>query len=140
MVAVDFPASHATLAGDLWWKTAVNYCPDVQTFYDSNGDGVGDFAGLSQRLDHLVDLGVTVIWLMPCYPTADVDDGYDITDFYTVDPRLGSLGDFVEFVRTAEARGLKVIAELVVNHTSADHPWFQSARSSRESPFRDWYV
>ena len=119
MVAVDFPASHATLAGDLWWKTAVIYCLDVQTFYDSNGDGVGDFAGLSQRLDHLVDLGVTVIWLMPCYPTADVDDGYDITDFYTVDPRLGSLGDFVEFVRTAEARGLKVIAELVVNHTSA---------------------
>src|SRR5664279_5970606 len=77
---------------------------------------------------------------MPFYPTADVDDGYDITDFYTVDPRLGSLGDFVEFVRTAKACGLKVIADLVVNHTSADHPWFQAARSSRESPFRDWYV
>jgi len=74
---------------------------------------------------HLVDLGVTVVWLMPSYPTADVDDGYDITDFYTVDPRQGSLGEFVEFDRTATARGLKVIADLVVNHTSADHPWFR---------------
>ena len=134
------PPPTPPLAGDLWWKTAVIYCLDVQTFYDSNGDGIGDFAGLSERLDHLVDLGVTVVWLMPFYPTADVDDGYDITDFYTVDPRLGTLGDFVEFVRTARSRGLRVIADLVVNHTSADHPWFQSARSSRDSPYRDWYV
>ena len=130
----------ASQTGDLWWKSAVVYCLDVQTFYDSNGDGIGDFAGLSERLDHLVELGVTVLWLMPFYPTADVDDGYDITDFYTVDPRLGSLGDFVEFIRSARSRGLRVIADLVVNHTSADHPWFRSARSSKESPYRDWYV
>ena len=130
----------ATQTGDLWWKTAVVYCLDVQTFYDSNGDGIGDFGGLSERLDHLVELGVTVVWLMPFYPTADVDDGYDITDFYTVDPRLGTLGDFVEFMRSARSRGLRVIADLVVNHTSAKHPWFQSSRSSVDSQHRDWYV
>jgi maltose alpha-D-glucosyltransferase/alpha-amylase len=130
----------ATQTGDLWWKTAIFYCLDVQTFYDSDGDGVGDFAGLADRLDHLVELGVTVIWLMPFYPTADVDDGYDITDYYTVDPRLGTLGDFVEFMRSARTRGLRVIADLVVNHTSAKHPWFQSARASTDSPYRDWYV
>ena len=95
----------ATQTGDLWWKTAVVYCLDVQTFYDSNGDGIGDFAGLSERLDHLVELGVTVVWLMPFYPTADVDDGYDITDFYTVDPRLGTLGDFVEFIALRPVAG-----------------------------------
>jgi len=130
----------ATQTGDLWWKTAVIYCLDVQTFYDSNGDGIGDFAGLSERLDHLVELGVTVVWLMPFYPTADVDDGYDITDYYSVDPRLGTLGDFVEFMRSARSKGLRVIADLVVNHTSAKHPWFESARSAPDSHYRDWYV
>jgi trehalose synthase len=130
----------ATKTGDLWWKTAVIYCLDVQTFFDSDNDGIGDFAGLSERLDHLVELGVTVVWLMPFYPTADADDGYDITDFYSVDPRLGTLGDFVEFMRSARSRGLRVIADLVVNHTSAQHPWFRSARSSTQSPYRDWYV
>ena len=130
----------ATRTGDLWWKTAVIYCLDVQTFYDSNGDGIGDFAGLAERLDHLVELGVTVVWLMPFYPTADVDDGYDITDFYNVDPRLGTLGNFVEFLRAARSKGLRVIADLVVNHTSAEHPWFRSSRSSVDSPHRDWYV
>ena len=129
-----------TRTSDLWWKQAVVYCLDVQTFFDSDGDGVGDFAGLSQRIDHLADLGVDVIWLMPFYPTADVDDGYDITDFYAVDPRLGSFGDFVEFMRTAKDRGLRVIADLVCNHTSAEHPWFQAARSAPDSPYRDFYV
>ena len=123
-----------TRTSDLWWKQAVVYCLDVQTFFDADGDGVGDFAGLSQRVDHLADLGVDVIWLMPFYPTADVDDGYDITDFYAVDPRLGSFGDFTEFVRTAQDRGLRVIADLVCNHTSAEHPWFQAARSDPASP------
>jgi trehalose synthase len=129
-----------TNTADLWWKNAVVYCLDVETFIDGNADGIGDFVGLSQRVDYLADLGVTVVWLMPFFPTANVDDGYDITDFYGVDPRLGSLGDFAEFVRTARDRGLKVIADLVVNHTSAEHPWFQSARSSPDSPYRDWYV
>ncbi|MFF4653628.1 alpha-amylase family protein [Streptomyces sp. NPDC001380] len=129
-----------TRTSDLWWKNAVVYCLDVETYQDGNGDGVGDFAGLTQRIDHLVRLGVTCLWLMPFYPTAERDDGYDITDFYGVDPRLGTLGDFAEFVRTARDRGIRVIADLVVNHTSDRHPWFRDARSSRDSDHRDWYV
>jgi len=129
-----------TLTSDLWWKTAVVYCLDVETYADNDGDGHGDFAGLTQHVDHLARLGVTCVWLMPFFPSPDRDDGYDITDFYGVDPRLGTLGDFVEFVRTARDRGLRVIADLVVNHTSDQHPWFQQARSSRDNPYRDWYV
>ncbi|MFL1898320.1 alpha-amylase family protein [Streptomyces tauricus] len=129
-----------TRTSDLWWKNAVVYCLDVETYQDGNGDGIGDFAGLTQRIDHLVRLGVTCVWLMPFYPTRERDDGYDITDFYGVDPRLGTLGDFTEFVRTARDRGIRVIADLVVNHTSEDHPWFKDARSGRDSAHRDWYV
>jgi trehalose synthase len=129
-----------TRTSDLWWKNAVVYCLDVETYQDSSGDGTGDFAGLTQRIDHLARLGVTCVWLMPFYPTRERDDGYDITDFYAVDPRLGTLGDFTEFVRTARDRGIRVIADLVVNHTSDHHPWFQDARSSRTSAHRDWYV
>ncbi|HEU5470971.1 MAG TPA: alpha-amylase family protein [Actinophytocola sp.] len=125
---------------DLWWKNAVVYCLDVETFADSNGDGHGDFQGLIQRIDYLSELGVTCVWLMPFYPSPERDDGYDITDYYAVDPRLGSLGDLVEFVRTARDRGMRVIADLVVNHTSNQHPWFVSAQASRESPYRDWYI
>ncbi|WP_018657469.1 alpha-amylase family protein [Actinomadura flavalba] len=125
---------------DLWWKNAVVYCLDVETFQDGNGDGIGDFRGLTQRIDHLDRLGVTCIWLMPFYPTPDRDDGYDITDFYGVDPRLGTHGDVVEFLRTARDRGIRVIADLVVNHTSDQHPWFKEARRSRNSKYRDWYV
>jgi trehalose synthase len=126
--------------GDLWWKTAVVYCLDVQTFMDWDGNGTGDFAGVSERIDYLAELGVTCLWLMPFYPTTDRDDGYDITDFYGVDPRLGTHGDFVEFVRTARDRGMRVIVDLVVNHTSDKHPWFRAARSSMDSPYRDFYV
>jgi trehalose synthase len=129
-----------TDTSDLWWKTAVVYCLDVETFLDWGGDGVGDIAGLVQRLDYLHELGVTCLWLMPIYPTPDRDDGYDITDFYGVDSRLGNHGDFVELVRTARDRGMRVIVDLVVNHTSDKHPWFQAARSSPDSPYRDWYV
>ncbi|MFC0532321.1 alpha-amylase family protein [Phytohabitans kaempferiae] len=125
---------------DLWWKNAVIYCLDVETFFDGDGDGCGDFRGLAQRVDYLDEMGVTCIWLMPFYPTPDRDDGYDITDFYGVDPRLGTKGDLVEFLRLARDRGIRVIADLVVNHTSNQHPWFQSARSSPDSPHRDWYV
>ena len=126
--------------GDLWWKNAVIYCLDVETFMDWDDDGVGDFAGLVQRLDHLADLGVTCLWLMPFYPTADRDDGYDITDFLAVDPRLGDVGDLVELIRTAHDRGIRVIADLVVNHTSDRHPWFKASRSSTDNPYRDFYV
>jgi trehalose synthase len=129
-----------TRTADLWWKNAVVYCLDVETYQDGNGDGIGDFAGLIQRIDHLERLGVTCVWLMPFYPTRERDDGYDITDFYAVDPRLGTLGDFTEFVRIARDRGIRVIADLVVNHTSDHHPWFLDARSSRDSAHRDWYV
>jgi trehalose synthase len=129
-----------TKTADLWWKNAVIYCLDVETFRDGDGDGCGDFRGLAQRVDYLAELGVTCIWLMPFYPTPDRDDGYDVTDFYGVDPRLGTHGDLVEFLRIARDRGLRVIADLVVNHTSDRHPWFQSARSNRDSPYRDWYV
>ncbi|WP_148574490.1 alpha-amylase family protein [Nocardioides caldifontis] len=125
---------------DLWWKTAVVYCLDVQTFMDWDDDGVGDFQGLTERIDYLAGLGVTCLWLMPFHPTTGRDDGYDITDYYGVDPRLGHHGDFVELVRTARDRGMRVIIDLVVNHTSDQHPWFLDARSSKESPYRDFYV
>jgi trehalose synthase len=129
-----------TDTADLWWKNAVVYCLDVETYLDWDGDGCGDLAGLAQRLDHLADLGVTCLWLMPFYPTAERDDGYDITDFYGVDPRLGTHGDLVEVIRTAKDRGMRVIVDLVVNHTSDKHPWFRSARASKDSPYRDFYV
>jgi trehalose synthase len=132
--------ARTTATSDLWWKNAVVYCLDVETFMDSNGDGIGDFAGLTERIDYLAGLGATCLWLMPFYPTPDLDDGYDVTDYYSVDPRLGSLGDFVDFMRTASDRGLRVIADLVVNHTSDRHPWFLSARSDPSSPYRDFYV
>jgi maltose alpha-D-glucosyltransferase/alpha-amylase len=125
---------------DLWYKNAVIYCVDVETFMDSNGDGVGDFGGLADRLDHVEALGATCIWLLPFYPTPNRDNGYDVTDFYAVDPRLGTLGDFVAFTHAAHDRGLRVIIDLVANHTSIDHPWFQEARRDPNSRYRDWYV
>ncbi|HYJ49007.1 MAG TPA: alpha-amylase family protein [Microbacterium sp.] len=129
-----------TDTSDLWWKTAVIYCLDVETYMDGNDDGVGDFEGLARRIDYLADLGITCLWLMPFYPSPDRDDGYDISDFYGIDPRLGNHGDFVEVIRTARDRGMRVIVDLVVNHTSDKHPWFVSARRSRTSAYRDFYV
>ncbi len=129
-----------TATSDLWWKNAVIYCLDVQTFFDSDGDGCGDLVGLTDRIDYLAGLGVTCLWLMPCYPSPERDDGYDISDFYGVDPKLGNLGDFAELLRTAQDRGLRVIIDLVVNHTSHRHEWFQSARKGRDAPFHDYYV
>ena len=128
------------VSSDLWWRDAIVYCLDVETFLDTDGDGHGDLGGVIERMDYLAGMGVTCLWLMPFFPSAGHDDGYDITDFYAVDPRLGTLGDFTEMVRTANDRGIRVVADLVVNHTSIEHPWFRSARSSRDSPFRDWYV
>ena len=123
-----------------WFRHGVIYCLDVDTYQDSNGDGVGDLPGLIDRLDHLARLGVTCIWLNPIHPSPDRDDGYDVTDFYAVSPKIGSLGDFVELLHQARNRGIRVIIDLVVNHTSNEHPWFQSARSDPDSPYRDWYV
>jgi maltose alpha-D-glucosyltransferase/alpha-amylase len=125
---------------DLWYKNAVFYCVDVETFMDSDGDGIGDFKGLTDRLDYIEGLGATCIWLLPFYPTPNRDNGYDVTDFYSVDPRLGTLGDFVAFTHAANDRGLRVIIDLVANHTSIDHPWFQEARRDPDSRYRNWYV
>jgi maltose alpha-D-glucosyltransferase/alpha-amylase len=125
---------------DRWYKKAVVYCLDIDTFADSNGDGVGDIRGLIGRLDYLARLGVTCLWLNPIHPSPDRDDGYDVSDFYNVDPRFGTLGDFAELLHQAGNLGIKVIIDLVVNHTSDKHPWFQSARSSPDSPYRNWYV
>lgn len=129
-----------TDTADQWWKSAVLYCLDLETFLDHNDDGIGDLAGLAHRIDYLAELGITCLWLMPFYPTPDRDDGYDITDFYGVDPRLGDHGRIVEVIRMAHHRGIRVIADLVINHTSDQHPWFKSARRSKDSPFRDFYV
>jgi trehalose synthase len=125
---------------DVWWKNAVIYCLDVETFLDTDGDGRGDLRGLGERLDYLAGLGVGCVWLMPFMPSCQRDDGYDITDFYGVDPGLGTHGDLVEVIRTARDRGMRVIADLVVNHTSDRHPWFEDARRGPESPFHDFYV
>ena len=125
---------------DLWWKNAVIYCLDVETFLDWDGDGIGDIRGLTERIDYLAGIGVSCLWLMPFQPSPNRDDGYDITDYYGVDPRLGSLGDFVTLIRTAKDRGMRVIIDMVVNHTSDKHPWFREARSSPDNRFRDFYV
>lgn len=125
---------------NLWYKDAVIYQLHVRTFSDSNADGIGDFAGLTQRIDYLQELGVTAIWLLPFYPSPLRDDGYDIADYCSVNPTYGSLDDFKAFLNAAHSRGIRVIIELVVNHTSDQHPWFKEARSSRDNPKRDWYV
>ncbi|MGC4854340.1 alpha-amylase family protein [Micromonospora sp. DT4] len=126
--------------GDRWYSEAVVYCLDIDTYADSDGDGVGDIRGLIGRLDYLARLGVTCLWLHPIHPSPNRDDGYDVTDFYNVDPRFGTLGDFAELLHQAQNRGIRVIIDLVVNHTSDEHPWFQSVRSSPDSPYRDWFV
>jgi maltose alpha-D-glucosyltransferase/alpha-amylase len=123
-----------------WYQKAVIYSLDVSSFQDSNGDGRGDLRGLISRLDYLYRLGVSCLWLNPIYPSPGRDGGYDISDFYGIDPALGSLGDFAELAREAQERGIRIILDLVVNHTSDEHPWFISARSKPDSPYRDWYV
>jgi maltose alpha-D-glucosyltransferase / alpha-amylase len=125
---------------DLWYKNAIFYCLSIGTYMDANGDGIGDFKGLLRRLDYLHGLGITAIWLMPFQPSPGRDDGYDVADYYGVDPRYGTLGDFVEFTHGCRQRGIRVIIDLVVNHTSDQHPWFREARSDKDSPYRDWYV
>ena len=124
----------------LWHKNAIVYTIDLQSFADGNGDGLGDFRGLAGKLDYLAGLNVNCIWLQPFFPSPQRDHGYDISDYYNIDPRYGTLGDFVEFSQAARDRGIRIIADLVVNHTSIDHPWFQEARRDKKSKYRDWYV
>src|ERR1043165_2497966 len=127
--ATTLQSMAAKMIDDLWYKNAVIYSLNVGAFMDSNGDGVGDFEGLSRRLDYLSGLGVTCIWLQQFHPSPYRDFGYDVSDYYGVDPRYGSSGDFVDFANQAKQRGIKIIIDLAVNHTSDQHPWFRSARS-----------
>ena len=138
---IDAPRAPHLLRDDpQWYKDAIIYQLHVKAFNDSTNDGVGDFAGLTEKLDYIADLGVTAIWLLPFYPSPLRDDGYDIASFTQVHPDYGSLREFRSFVREAHRRGLRVITELVINHTSDQHPWFLESRSSRRNPKRDWYV
>jgi trehalose synthase len=129
-----------TETSDLWWKSAVIYCLDIETYLDTDGDGTGDLAGLAERIDYLAQLGINCLWLMPFYPSPDRDDGYDVMDFYGVDERLGNHGQLVEVLRTAHDRGIRVIVDLIINHTSDQHPWFRAARRSTSNKYRDFYV
>ncbi|MGA9567849.1 MAG: maltose alpha-D-glucosyltransferase [Candidatus Korobacteraceae bacterium] len=130
----------ASASTPLWYKDAVIYQVHVRAMYDSNGDGIGDFRGLAQKLDYLQDLGISAIWLMPFFPSPLRDDGYDISDYTSVHPSYGTLDDFKVFLDAAHHRGIRVIIELVLNHTSDQHPWFQESRKSVDNPRRDWYV
>ncbi len=134
------PLSHINTGTDYWYKNAVIYNLDLDAFLDTDANGIGDFQGLISKLDYLKALGVDAIWLAPFQPSPMDDNGYDITDYYGVNPLLGSGGDFAEFMQQAKARGLRVITDLVINHTSIKHPWFQEARSNPDSEYRDWYV
>jgi maltose alpha-D-glucosyltransferase/alpha-amylase len=134
-------SEHSPFDNDpLWYKDAILYELHVRAFYDGDGDGIGDFGGLVEKLDYLQDLGITTIWLLPFYPSPLKDDGYDIADYTNVHAAYGTLDDFRLFLREAHRRGLRVVTELVLNHTSDQHPWFQEARSSPDNPRRHWYV
>src|SRR2546427_532782 len=125
----------------LWYKDTVIYEAHVRSFFDSNNDGIGDFPGLTQKLPYLQDLGITCVWLLPFYPSPLKDDGYDIADYTSVNPMYGTLDDFKQFVDEAHRRNIRVLTELVVNHTSDQHPWFERARRApKGSPEREWYV
>jgi alpha-glucosidase len=127
-----------------WWQTGVVYQIYPRSFADTNGDGIGDLAGITDHLDHLAgqpdSLGVDAIWLSPFYPSPDHDFGYDVSDYLGIDPKYGSLEDFERLVEACHRRGLKVVIDLVLNHSSSDHPWFQASRSSRSGPYADWYI
>jgi len=126
--------------GHAWWQHAVFYEIYPRSFQDSTGNGVGDLNGITARLDYLRGLGVDALWLTPCFPSPQVDFGYDVSDYWDIDPLFGTLQDFDRLVAEGRERGLKVILDLVLNHTSDQHPWFKESRSSRTSPRRDWYV
>jgi alpha-glucosidase len=123
-----------------WWKNGVVYQIYPRSFADSNGDGIGDLPGITGKLDYLATLGVDAIWLSPINPSPDVDFGYDVADYKDIDPKYGTLSDFDDLVKQAHARGIRLILDLVLNHTSDQHPWFLESRSSRDNPKRDWYI
>ncbi|HET7322456.1 MAG TPA: alpha-amylase family protein [Longimicrobiaceae bacterium] len=128
------------MSGEGWYQNAIIYAIDISVFQDSDGDGWGDFQGVIERLDYLCELGVTCLWLLPFYRSPDRDNGYDVADYYHVDERFGTLNDFERLVHEAGERSIRVIMDLVVNHTSDEHPWFQASRRDASSGFRDYYV
>ncbi|MCD7820505.1 MAG: alpha-glucosidase, partial [Lachnospiraceae bacterium] len=123
-----------------WWKEAVVYQIYPRSFMDSNGDGIGDLKGITQRLDYLRDLGVSVIWLSPIYQSPNKDNGYDISDYHAIMKEFGTMEDFDEMLQAAHDRGLKIVLDLVVNHTSSEHKWFLESRKSKDNPYRDYYI
>ncbi|MDT0690482.1 alpha-amylase family protein [Salegentibacter sp. F188] len=123
-----------------WYKNAVIYCLDVETFKDSNGDGIGDFQGLTNGLTYLSSLGVNCLWLMPFFDSPNKDNGYDVRDYYKVDPRLGDVGHFAQLIDAADEVGIRILIDLAVNHTSTEHMWFQEARKDKNSKYRDFYI
>ncbi len=133
--------SSSSVAGERdWWKNAVIYEIYPRSFQDSNGDGIGDLNGITSRLDYLKELGVDAIWLSPCYPSPQVDFGYDISDYKNIDPQYGTLADFDRLVAEAGKRHIRILMDMVMNHTSDKHEWFIQSRSSRDNPYRDWYM
>ena len=124
----------------MWWQDGVIYQIYVRSFFDTNGDGVGDIAGITAKLDYLEDLGVTALWLTPTGPSPNFDWGYDVSDYYSVEPTLGTIQDLEALIADAKERGIRILLDLVPNHTSIEHIWFQTARSSKDNPYRDWYI
>jgi alpha-glucosidase len=124
----------------LWWRDGVIYQIYPRSFADSNGDGIGDLKGIIGKLDYLADLGVDGIWLSPIYPSPDCDFGYDIADYKDIDAKYGTLDDFKNLLNETHKRGLHLIMDMVLNHTSTEHPWFQEAKKSKDNPYHDYYL
>ena len=124
----------------LWWCDGVIYQIYPRSFADSSGSGIGDLNGITEKLDYLADLGVDAVWLSPINPSPDVDFGYDVSDYLDVDPKFGGMADFDRLVKEAQKRGIRIVMDLVLNHTSDQHEWFRQSRSARDNAYRDWYI
>ncbi|MGC2555258.1 MAG: alpha-amylase family glycosyl hydrolase, partial [Candidatus Sulfotelmatobacter sp.] len=149
VVGVCFPLSFSQAQGQgravdaeghAWWQHAVFYEVYPRSFADSNGDGIGDLKGIESKLDYLKELGVDAIWITPCYPSPQVDFGYDVSDYENIDPMYGTLADFDHLAEAAKKKNIRIIMDFVINHTSEQHPWFLDSKSSRTSAHRDWYI
>ena len=130
----------ANMKDFLWWRDGVVYQIYPRSFADSSGDGIGDLNGITNHLDYLQELGIDALWLSPINPSPDVDFGYDVSDYNAIDPKFGTMQDFERLVAQAEKRSMRIVMDLVLNHTSDQHEWFRQSRSSRDNPYRDWYI